>query len=138
MDGDKIDSQIIERIPTVSKRNELVEQIDLLLNGMSKIDTVEMTELGSYIAEKSKGVKNQEEYLNELKKAIIQLPVAELVIAFVPNNRDTIEIVRTIRSEIAANAVVAIEVNPHIIGGAIIAFEGKYFDGSLIRKIKHV
>lgn len=133
-----MDGELIEKIPTISKRNEAVEQIDILFNGLNSIDILELTELGTYISKKAETTANYEQYLSTLKKELLDLPIAEIIIAFVPNNRDTMEIVRAVRGDINQNAVVDIQVNPHLIGGAIVSFEGKYHDGSLITKLENV
>ena len=138
MDGNSLDNELIERIPTTFKRNELLEQIDLLLASMHKFDAFELTDIGHYINEKAKASSNQELYLENVKKAVMDLPVVEIIIAISPNYHEILDIVSTVRNTIDPKAIVDLQVDPYIIGGAKISYQGKYYDGSIIAKLENV
>lgn len=138
MDGETINREILDKIPTLSKRNELLSQIEILINGLNKKDSEELTEIGQHIYARACVSSDYKEYLTSTKKAVMSLPIFELTVAFVPTQRELRDFVLSIRNEIDKLAVVDVEVNPYILGGARIAFKGKYFDGSVLSKIKNV
>ncbi len=138
MDGETLNREILDKIPTLSKRNELLSQIEILINGLNKKDTEELTEIGEYIHARASESRNYKEYLAGIKKAVMSLPILELTVAFVPTQREVKDFVLSIRNEVDGLAVVDVNVNPYILGGARIAFKGKYFDGSVLSKIQNV
>lgn len=135
MDGDGFIKELVGRINTVQSRNEIVEQIDILLNSIHKIDIDDLSEIAATIHSRLDTVEDKESYLMNIKKILLDLPVVELSIAITPSNRELKEIVFQVRNEISPNAIVNIEVDPYIIGGAKVSFQGNYFDGSIRSKL---
>ncbi|MBL7078035.1 F0F1 ATP synthase subunit delta [Candidatus Shapirobacteria bacterium] len=55
----------------------------------------------------------------------------DLTLAFSPGKDLLKKITAFVREKVASGAVLKITVDPKILGGAIISFQGKYLDGSL-------
>jgi len=122
---------------TISKRNEAIAQIDMLLYGLNKIDLDNLTDIGRKYYEEAKKQKEPENYLSLTKKDLIEKPITEIVVAFMPSRNEEREILENVKTNISENTVVDIQINSFLIGGAQVTFNGKYYDGSLVKKIKN-
>lgn len=134
MDGE-LYQEIINKIRTLRQRNELISDIDLLISRSTLDDTDNLSEIGNKIRDAANQEKTPNKYLEELKQALLKLPIVELTIAFSPSQNDINEVLAAIRSEINPEAIIDISVNPYLIAGAQIIYEGKYHDGSIASKL---
>ncbi len=74
---------------------------------------------------------------DSLALALKNTDLLTLSLAFEPSFELTQKIAKLIKTEFGGNTLIEIEVDPHVMGGAIITFKGQYFDYSLKTKIDH-
>lgn len=85
------------------------------------------------IAEKELDIGAKE--ASELKKKLRALPEMKLKIAFPPKDNFIDEISRWLEKEIGQKVILDITVNPKVVAGAIIEYQGNWRDFSLAKKI---
>ncbi|MGI5826508.1 MAG: F0F1 ATP synthase subunit delta [Patescibacteria group bacterium] len=143
-------SVILDLVNTKSEANDLIKQLDGLIESlyevkgsveskMNKNLTQELKEALLKVCRKNKVDLNNaiafQKFLESLKIAVQKIPLAKLSFAFEPNG----DIIKKIASWIAVNlkekVLIEIEVNPAIIGGLLIEFNGNYKDYSLRNKL---
>lgn len=73
--------------------------------------------------------------LNDLKSTVENLPNLRLSVAIRPTVRMVENFCRVVRKEINPSMTLEFDIDPKIIGGAVIVSNGKIFDYSLKRKI---
>lgn len=83
-----------------------------------------------------RGKRKQIEFLDELRNYLLSLPKIKLTLAFQPNKEFLKQISEWLQKEVGQKIVLNIFVNPHIVGGAIIEYKGKYLNFSLIKEIQ--
>lgn len=83
-----------------------------------------------------RGKRKQIEFLDELRNYLLSLPKIKLTLAFQPNKEFLKQISEWLQKEVGQKIVLNIFVNPHIVGGAIIEYKGRYLDFSLIKEIQ--
>lgn len=77
-------------------------------------------------------------FLHLLKKDLISLPKAKIEIAFEPVQSTLNKISEWFEKKLGKRVVLDIVINPKIVGGAKIEYNGKWRDFSLIKKIHEV
>lgn len=70
-------------------------------------------------------------FLDSVLKAVLELPVLTLTIAFEPKQDNLAAFAEWMLLNIKRQILFDIKVDPTLIGGSLIAFEGKYLDGSV-------
>lgn len=80
--------------------------------------------------------KSQSDFLENLKKELSELPVLKIQIAFSPPQSTTERISRYLEKEVGKKIILDILVNPEIVGGAILEYQGKYLNLSLAKEIE--
>jgi len=83
-----------------------------------------------------RGKRKQIEFLDELRNYLLSLPKIKLTLAFQPNKEFLKQISDWLQKTVGQKIVLNIFVNPHIVGGAIIEYKGRYLDFSLIKEIQ--
>lgn len=84
----------------------------------------------------SSNQKNQFDFLEELKKEFSQMPVLKMQIAFSPSQETIRKISKYLEKELGKKFILDIIVNPEIIGGAILEYQGKYLNLSLAKEFE--
>lgn len=101
---------------------------------VKKIRTKE--ELVSFLEEIAHLNKNKEEQpTKELEKYLRSLPEIKLEIAFSPENNFLEKISQWFEKELGQKIILDLTVNPKIVGGAIIEYQGNWRDFSLAKEI---
>ncbi len=75
-------------------------------------------------------------FFEELKKYLHSLPQIKLELAFVPSKKFLIKVKKWLKETTGQEIVLDIIVNPEIVGGANIEYQGKYLDCSLAKNLK--
>ncbi len=75
-------------------------------------------------------------FFEELKKYLHSLPQIKLEVAFLPNKTFLTKIKKWLEETINREMVLDILVNPEIVGGVNIEYQGKYFGWSLAEKLR--
>ena len=79
--------------------------------------------------------KQQVVFFEKLKKYLQKLPQLKIEIAFPPTKTFLQKVFNWLKEEMNEKLILDIAVNPSIVGGAVIAYEGKYGNFSLAKKI---
>lgn len=140
-------SDILEKVRTQKEAQELREEVELLMASLYRVGeedfnkTLDMKIKAWFADGLRKAFEkggNKESYLKGLKKELEELEVVKLTLGFEPS----IEVIENIHSWVWKNAgktvVLDLSYNPAILGGAIIAYKGKYEDYSLRSKLRKI
>ncbi|MCD6114696.1 F0F1 ATP synthase subunit delta [bacterium] len=85
------------------------------------------------------GYSNKEKILKELeetKEELLKLPVLKIQLAFSPSPSFIKEISDWLKRNLKKKVLLDVEVNPVIVGGAILEYRGRYLDLSLKKEIE--
>jgi F0F1-type ATP synthase delta subunit len=82
------------------------------------------------------GPTEQISFFRELKNFLKKLPEVKLEIAFEPSREFVFKLGEWFKRELGKKVILNLISNPEIIGGAIIEYQGKYLDLSLVKEIK--
>jgi F0F1-type ATP synthase delta subunit len=131
-------SDVINLVQTVSERDSLSRVIGSLRASLfekeGKFEEILESQLPGSVADiirvKAKKGEKPEDYLEGLLKALDSLPEVHLTLASEPS-RKTMEAIFVWVSKNIGAGVLAVESKPSILGGALVSFAGKYYDGSL-------
>lgn len=79
--------------------------------------------------------KFEEEGIAELEKKLLALPEIKLEIAFSPNDSFLEKISQWLEKELGQKVILDITVNPKVVAGAIIEYQGFFRDFSLAKNL---
>ena len=142
--------EILDLIATKSEANELIKQLDRLIESLyeikgsvnSKMDNILTQELKEAVLKvclknkvNLKSAVTFQKFLEDLKGEIQSLPTATLTFAFQPRGETVKKIAAWTGTNLRKKVLVQIAVEPRIIGGLLVEFEGKYSDHSLRGKL---
>ncbi len=141
-------SKLAENVLTKEDLISLLEEIDFVENLIFKEKEKKLSEkierkvsfdLENFVKElekkeKLENLKEVEKIFENLKKYLLSLPQIKLKIAFEPK-RDFQEKIAKIFDK---KLILDFEVDPEIIGGVIVEYEGKIFDFSLKRNLERI
>lgn len=74
------------------------------------------------------GDQDFDEYLSGLKERLQNMKVLHFEVVFEPDEGQIVEITDWILRELGENIVIDFYLNPSIVGGAVVIYEGEYFD----------
>ncbi len=74
--------------------------------------------------------------LKETKEELLKLPVLKIQLAFSPTPSFIKEISNWLKRNLKKKVLLDVEVNPAIVGGAILEYRGRYLDLSLKKEIE--
>jgi len=77
----------------------------------------------------------KESEIDKLIKEIKERPVVELTLSFEPSEKSLRKIGVWIEQNIEKNVLIDIRVDTGIVGGAVVEYNGKHFDGSWSKRI---
>lgn len=77
-----------------------------------------------------------EKFINEIKAKLKVLPVISMEIAFEPTTSNILHIAEWISFNLKQKVLLDLKINPRLIGGAVVGFNGKMVNASLKRKIE--
>jgi len=83
----------------------------------------------------SKSPERQCSFLEKIKKHLLSLPEIRLEIAFSPSSEFLKKIDLWFKEELGRKIILDLTVNPKIVGGAIIEYQGNWRDYSLAKEI---
>jgi F0F1-type ATP synthase delta subunit len=88
--------------------------------------------------EKYLSVAEFSEFFDLLKKNLLKIPIVKLEIAFEPRENFISEINEWFKKNLGKKVILDIFVNPKIVGGAKIEYQGKWKNYSLAKKIEKI
>lgn len=143
-----------------AKGIKTTEEIAILLDEISQAQKNVFKERGRTLIEKLKGKVSEEfeKFLEKLerenliprdsegqflffekfKKYLRGLPKIKLEIAFLPSDEFLNKISQWLKMQFNRKIILDLIFNPKIVGGAVIEFEGKYFDFSVSKEIDKI
>lgn len=74
--------------------------------------------------------------LRQLQQELRELPVLKLKLAVSPSPVGGERLSRLTRALFGAETVLAVEIDPRLLGGAVLVVDGRYFDHSLRRRLE--
>lgn len=77
-------------------------------------------------------------FFETLKELIKKLKIIKLVLAFDPTLKTIENVHNFIKDTVGTGYILDIEVSEEVLGGAIIIFNGKYYDFTLKKKVEEV
>lgn len=118
-------------IYTIERKNILAVLDETLPENISK-------EIKDYLSITKIALTNQEEVrvaLAALQQAIRKARILSLTLAYSPTKKMLTSVCERIKGEFGQDVVVEFNINPELVAGAIIVFEGKYLDMSVKKKL---
>ena len=130
----------LEEISLIEKL--IFKKIDLALSEKAKqIVSEKFLKKIQDLEEKNLINKNPEtiqNFFNNLKKSLLALDQIKIIISFKPRKAFINKIKSWLENELKQDLIIDFIYNPEIVAGAIIEFQGKQFNSSLIQKIKQL
>lgn len=135
-------------VRTTEDVQALISEIDALEVSLYKVgvgnwDETLMNKVRFSVAEIVKNelphdLDSRKDYLRELKKKLLELPILKLTIPVDVTDKILEEISDNLRRDLNAEIIIELEKERSILGGAIVSYSGKYIDLSLTTKMEKV
>ncbi len=151
MNVEKLYTELFTEIHTVTEGWDLMHQIDSLIESLFNTKMTFTEKIDLYLEFSIKGnilllleksgvdsndAKAVEKFLNELKVKIKAIPTFQIHIAYDPNMTTIKHLAEWIYFNLHQNVLIDVKVDPTLIAGGIIGFNGKMSDLSLKKKIE--
>ena len=139
-------SRILSSTKTARDRDRLINEIDLVSNALYKekelpevLETQISETLWEYIG-KAPDITREiiSEKLLRLKKALGELSVMTLTLAFDPAESTINKLTSYVRKNLEEKIILEFKLEPNILGGTILEFKGLYRDYTLRTKLDDV
>ncbi|PIY65448.1 hypothetical protein COY91_02465 [Candidatus Shapirobacteria bacterium CG_4_10_14_0_8_um_filter_39_15] len=128
-------------IKTTEDRDTILNSIDILSDSLYKTNFDIRKNLTpsayQFIQSQAKGRITQS-FLISLKQNLQDLPVLSLTLAFPPDEKMIEKLSGWVKTNVTDETLLDFEINPEILGGALISFNGKYLDESLSKKMEEI
>lgn len=146
MQNDQKYSDILELITTKEDYILITKELDLLSaslyelkeDNFSQVLTKISLPTSTLIKSLMLSEKNRETTLKGLKTELQKIKFLELTMARLPSEKLLKTILKWLSDKVAQKIALDIKVNPLLIAGATISFEGKFFDGSVLANLENV
>ena len=137
MDSDKKIESILQKIYSVDDRSVFISQIDIVQESIYKpeLSNQSLDKFANLISDLIQSSSNKVELLNELRDKVGKMRILDLTISFEPRILDVERIVGWVKNNFGSDVIVAYKVDSGIIGGAKIAFNGRFLDETLVNKL---
>lgn len=138
-------SDILSLVTTTREREELLNELTSLKSALfdtkaGGLDHALSTEVRKSVAEKIRAgiskAKSAEDYINGLENELKALSEIKLSLATEPSENLLGVIFNWVYQNAGEGLLIDIEVDGSILGGAKVSYNGKYFDGSLVKSIE--
>jgi len=128
----------LDQLSIVRKFLFLQTQIPLSERLKNKIDETLRKEIEKLEKEKilPSSPEEQSSFFNELENFLLKIPKVKLEIAFEPSEEFILKIGGWFREKVKKRIILDIFINPKIIGGAKIEFQGRWKDFSLEKEVE--
>lgn len=139
--------EILSLVRTKDEADELLSEIGKLSSSLYKTGATSYEDaLSSIRISVSNAIKkalreesiDKAKFLKDLAEAIKAYGVLKLTLAFEPSDHVIEKLHRWVVANVGANNILEVELDKTILGGAIIAFKGKYADLSLKKRLEEV
>src|SRR5260221_229798 len=113
---------------------EIILFNNLLLGSKANVNSINLT-LSSFARS---ALITDKSVIKELRAKLDKVKFMELTLAFDPSSKLLNKIISLVKSSAGPNVALDIKIDKGIIGGAVIAYNGKYGDFSLSGKLESV
>lgn len=146
MQNDQIYSEITNLVTTKDDLKQMLDQLDFLDAALyvTKVDAFDIC-LANKVSKSfssliSKLITQEDKalVLKKIRENLGQIKTVELTLSMDPSQKLIDKITDLLSSSLTQKAAIDIKIDPSIIGGAIVIFNGKYYDGSLKTKLKQI
>lgn len=140
-------SDFVSLVKTKYDQEILLGEIDLILaslyltNGGALQETLDKkirAEVSSLVKEAKLKEKNFQGFLKSLRQILIELKEVDLTIAIDPTEEIVNQTYNWLKTYLNQSLVINFNKNPDLVGGAQIAYKGKYFEFSLKKELAEV
>lgn len=148
---EKFFEEVKQNIYTLDDLNLFLEDIEKISDLVFKKPTLPLKEkLQENISEEFFGIlsrffetlpSSQKEFLKilaQLKDELLAMPLVKFQLAFFPTPRFIKKLSRWFEEKLKRRVVLDITVNPEIVGGIILEYQGKYLDLSLKKDLENL
>jgi len=139
-------SDLLNKVRTKAEAEFLVSEIELLLESLYEFgdrgfDNVLKTRVRAWAGADieiliKEGGGAKKEFLEKLKKRIDELSIVNLKVAWDPTDDALDKFYSKLKEFLGDNLLINLEVDPKIVGGAIISYMGIYKDFSVAKLLK--
>lgn len=140
---------LIDLILTTEDVSKLSEEIDILLKGLYHVESSEFEQklreevrmrvageirklIGGSVGQGKEEVKG---ILASAYKAVCDLPILKLILAFEPSEVVINDISRWARVNLEKGILIDLSMDRNILGGAVIIYRGKFYDFSVRKRL---
>lgn len=137
-------NEILSKIRTGMDAWRLEQEVDLLLKNFyssdpKKFDLTLDKNIRSWVSTElksafSQGGIDKDKYLEGLKTEIHELKKLKLTLAYEPTQSSLEHIHDWVKANVGTGVILEITINPTLVAGAIVAYEGEYRDLSLRKR----
>lgn len=129
----------LEEIET--SRKLLFREIDLPLSkrleGKVSKDFQKFVERMEELGKISKDLEKSKDFFFDFKNYLQKIPRVKLLLAFKPRREFLKKISEFLEKELGKKIILDVLLNPEIVGGVVLEYEGKYLNLSLLKKIEN-
>lgn len=126
-------SDVLQQVKTSDDVDVLLQDIDVLVDSKYRLK-----DEGKLNPKTTKVLREYKGSLDVLRKGLRSLPVVRLTLAFEPDEKTVNMVIDWCRREVDTQAVVKMDVDEAIVGGAKVSFGGRYGDFTLRNKLAKV
>lgn len=119
---------------TVDERNRLIDRLTILKKSLYD-KSVNAGSIPEEIEKDFLSSESKEAYLKKLIESLNSLDTVQITIAFDPGPNTIILIKNWLKQNLKKTPLIDLKINPNIIGGVIIVYNGKYADFSVKKKM---
>lgn len=146
MQNDQIYSELVSFVKTKDDFGLINDQLDLLEAGIyetkgNTFDFVLKNKLPDSFSKlilKLTEFESKEDVIKKIRERLSDVKFLELTLAIQPTQKFIEKMTDWISKSSTLNIALSIKIDQSIIGGALIEFEGKYFDGSVRSKLERI
>lgn len=135
MQNDQIYSKSLDLIQTRDDLNLLNKELELIEESSFEVGKKDISTL--IRRESSFLLGSTREDIEKLRQQLTKIEFMEITFSYQPNIKLINDISLFINNNINQKILIDIKVDPMIIGGAIISYGGRFFDGSLLHKLEN-
>ncbi len=133
----------IPELQTIEDADFLITKLENLKGELYKSNQIKIETLDLPVLVKEELLKDNslEEIVKKIEyilDAIKKTPIIRIILSITPNKTLEQQIVEKLRDLAKKTVFVKIEVNPFIVSGAIVEYDGKYLDYSISKKINEL
>lgn len=137
-------SDILSCVKTSQDKAILLSEINTLLKSLFEpkkgVEETLKSEvragIASVIRAKLAEGEDLEKYLSGLAQELESRQEVKLELAFEPTEKTLEHISAWLAANVGEHAIVSLAVNSALLGGAVVSFNGKYYDGSLCKVVE--